>query len=629
MFFGSAWVLLPSVWVHPSFGKLLFVVADVVLGALLVQLLRASTPPGTPDRRIAQLVAVFLLCPLTVGVSTRGSADVIVCTVVVASLRCLCRRQMIAAGLLHGAAVHLKLYPVVHIVPAALFALHGPRRLQPQEAAAGPQWAAALQYTAATVVGAAVPTLLCTHLYGWEFLRHTYLYHFTRVDFRHNFAPWFLPTYLSLSPAGTTVAAGTGAAAVAASTLRWLATLPQLAATFGVGVAFYRDPPFCVFLQTLVFVAFNRVSTAQYFVWYVGGGRWCGGGTGASDHTPQHPPLRRYWALAPLAVARCGAPVKSACLWMTVEVRAHARLFVCVASFRTLPSLRMCARCAFRAVGVARGRVLPGVSRLARVCVVVGRQRALLFGARVPGVALDAAVPRSSSHRTRHQHHQDGLTSALGYDVTIMSKSAPMRTSLSPCGPTLDPRVVHRCSGARRAANMRTSRWPPRVVARLTGENIKRVCERRDVSARTVWVGTSMSLQRMSSSVKCGKPDLRNASSNSATPVSVIWTPMRLRECNVAPHPAARPGSSTRKPSVANGLVLMDRWRRCGKCPSCNAVDSSLADGKPSVLPFSTSSDTSCRAGDRSTAASGLNPASPSFNPDKFRDNTGAAPCFA
>jgi GPI mannosyltransferase 1 subunit M len=103
--------------------------------------------------------------------------------------------------------------------------------------------------------------------YGHDFLHEAILYHSTRRDPRHNFSPHFLFTYLD-----TVRLSGTeGAAAVPA----WLdpsaGALVCMAATLVGAAAVLSDNLAAAWtVSTIVFVALNKVSTAQYFVWYMG-----------------------------------------------------------------------------------------------------------------------------------------------------------------------------------------------------------------------------------------------------------------------------------------------------------------------------------------------------------------------
>jgi GPI mannosyltransferase 1 subunit M len=76
---------------------------------------------------------------------------------------------------------------------------------------------------------------------------------------KHNFAPWFYPFYVSLSANHLWISL---------PNLQLFATIAQQLAVVGVGVTYHRDLGLSVALQSLVFVAFNKVITAQYFVWY-------------------------------------------------------------------------------------------------------------------------------------------------------------------------------------------------------------------------------------------------------------------------------------------------------------------------------------------------------------------------
>jgi phosphatidylinositol glycan class M len=107
--------------------------------------------------------------------------------------------------------------------------------------------------------------LLIYHSWGYPFLHESYLYHIHRLDHRHNFSPYFYLTYLtypSLDPSSAHVLPFWRK--LLRSSL--MSFVPQMTLTLGMGLLFGRrrkDLVFTWFVQTVVFVLFNKVCTSQ------------------------------------------------------------------------------------------------------------------------------------------------------------------------------------------------------------------------------------------------------------------------------------------------------------------------------------------------------------------------------
>jgi phosphatidylinositol glycan class M len=96
--------------------------------------------------------------------------------------------------------------------------------------------------------------------YGSDFLQHSYFYHLTRLDHRHNFSLYNTLLHLSSSPS-----------APSSHHLERLAFIPQLFLS-AIAIPFAlakKDLAGCMLAQTFAFVAFNKVCTSQYFLWYL------------------------------------------------------------------------------------------------------------------------------------------------------------------------------------------------------------------------------------------------------------------------------------------------------------------------------------------------------------------------
>ncbi len=301
-----ALLLIPNVWLA-QFGKHIFAICDVlatIFAALILEiwlgerrdgsLNRTRTPIALSTRACMLWSLTFLLSPLAVNMSTRGSADSVIVVLLFALLYCLLARRHAAAAILYGLAVHMRVYPIV-FAPALYLYLaytrardiasqpHDPpptahaARTTPTAPSADPITAAtsasvlaslrdylrffvntrSLAFAAMSAAVFASLGVACYAAYGQDFLFETYLYHFTRTDVRHNFSPYFLHLYLS------------AADAAGGSTYTSLITfLPQITVIIVVSLSLYRSLPTCLFLLTLIFVTLNKVVTAQYFLWW-------------------------------------------------------------------------------------------------------------------------------------------------------------------------------------------------------------------------------------------------------------------------------------------------------------------------------------------------------------------------
>lgn len=293
--------MLPNLLWHPAVGKLLFVACDLLVAVLIKwlveleygQTLRAlircnirargarasgrfalddpDDTRGLPTQlpRKYTDAALWSACawlynPFTAVIATRGNGDALTGALVLATLYVLlCRErgtfvQHVAAGILHGLAVHVRLFPVVFSLSYYVFA--GRERTGGFAA----RWLRPTRQQCGLVVGTmgtlAALTALFYALYGYEFVHETYLYHVIRKDTRHNFSLFFYQQYLqagwpSVPALQSLLTVAPVLLIVLVVSLQWSARRQLL--------------PMAVFLHTFAVVTFNTVLTSQYFVWYM------------------------------------------------------------------------------------------------------------------------------------------------------------------------------------------------------------------------------------------------------------------------------------------------------------------------------------------------------------------------
>lgn len=247
-----AWMLLPNVYVHFVFGKLLFSVLDCLASRLIYEILMLE---GQTKAMSLKCCFLWLYNPLVMGVSTRGSAEAVMAILILLTLYMMKHRLSLLAGFLLGTAIHFKLYPIIYCLPLYLSLSNNPpqdyfwRSFLPNYSKMRLCLGAVVSFFGLTGVGLA--------MYGEQYLEEAFLYHFSRTDTRHNFSVYFYLLYIGAEfkiPGLSVATFG-----------------PQLVLVlaFGCKYGHRSDVHFSLFTQTVVFVAFNKVVTSQYFLWYL------------------------------------------------------------------------------------------------------------------------------------------------------------------------------------------------------------------------------------------------------------------------------------------------------------------------------------------------------------------------
>uniref|UniRef100_A0A183SE72 GPI alpha-1,4-mannosyltransferase I, catalytic subunit n=1 Tax=Schistocephalus solidus TaxID=70667 RepID=A0A183SE72_SCHSO len=301
-----------------SMGKLLFITADILCALVQCRIisvegrkyLLTSSRSELPQHTLNWLIGFcWLFNPVTASVSVRGNAESVLGLAVLCCLLCVLQERIFLSGILFGLCIHLKLYPVIYAPiiylmlcqHRLLIAISTPRRAVEGKSPANiahHRWKRLLRvilvpcvahwlFALATLISLGGLTAAGYYFYGWPFLNQAYFYHFTRVDFWHNFAPHFYPIYLFEGILSGAMATPTVYESslfplrlLPPALLAWFYDAPTLQRLYTL-FKLFTFLPALILVPALAFklrrrpsmawfaITFAFVCTSQYFLWWL------------------------------------------------------------------------------------------------------------------------------------------------------------------------------------------------------------------------------------------------------------------------------------------------------------------------------------------------------------------------
>ena len=113
-----AMALQPNIWWTPQFGKLLFILFDLMTGYCIYDIMCSRQASRSLCLTAAGL---WLFNPLTATVSSRGNAESVMSVLVLLCLKLLLEGHHLLAGCMFSMSIHFKIYPVTYALAIYLY----------------------------------------------------------------------------------------------------------------------------------------------------------------------------------------------------------------------------------------------------------------------------------------------------------------------------------------------------------------------------------------------------------------------------------------------------------------------------------------------------------------------------
>lgn len=309
-----AYIMIPNLIISRAFGKYLFCICDVSIGILIELVLfkqndglnsylytvnKSSSNLNSNNFTKENVIDIIsqskyskesmfhIFNPLAIAICTRGSSDSLTVFFILIIIYSIEYNKVILSGIFFGFIVHFRLYPVIY--SGALFFyitfLTNKEQIKLKESTEKSNESMeknfinrikfmlkkcnffikfilnnltcknSIIFTFISILTFCSLNLFFYLIYKEEFLNEALLYHFIRKDHRHNFSIYNYLIYLTYN-------------SYLAKIVSLISFLPQFLLIGLITLSYSSNINQNLILLTYIFVHFNKVITAQYFIWY-------------------------------------------------------------------------------------------------------------------------------------------------------------------------------------------------------------------------------------------------------------------------------------------------------------------------------------------------------------------------